>query len=160
MDVLIPLLFILLPFIFKLIGKKLEQAGNIDQAEKMRKIAKALGGNEDEESNAPKFFMEDNEDAEPEDDVEYDDDGNITEVFPKPVVAPPPPKPVTYYMPTDRVAPFFTMTENVERQTVPKKVQKEKPKPILVEEEQVEREKIDPKKLVIYSEIMKPKFTE
>lgn len=164
MDVLIPLLFILLPFIFKLIGKKLEQAGNMDQAEKMRKIAKALGGNEDEEeSNAPKFFMEDNEEAEHEDDVEYDDDGNITEVFPKPVVAPPPPKPVTYYMPTDRVAPFFTMTENVERQNAPKPVQAQKPKakPVLLEEETNERrEKIDPKKLVVYSEIMKPKFTE
>jgi len=117
----------------------------MDQAEKMRKIAKALGGNEDEEeSNAPKFFMEDNEDAEP-------------------VVAPPTPKPVTYYMPTDRVAPFFTMTENVERQTAPKTAQAQKPKakPILLEEETKERrEKIDPKKLVIYSEIMKPKFTE
>ena len=154
MEVLLPLLFILLPFIFKLIGKKLEQAGNMDQAEKMRKIAKALGGNEDEESNAPKFFMEDNEDAEPDDDVKYDDDGNITEVFPKPE---------TYYMPTDRVAPFFTFTENVERQTAPKtaQVQKPKSKPILLEEDTKERrEKIDPKKLVIYSEIMKPKFTE
>ena len=153
MEVLLPLLFILLPFIFKLIGKKLEQAGNIEQAEKMRKIARTLGGNEDEESNAPKFFMEDNEDAEPDDDVKYDDDGNITEVFPKPV---------TYYMPTDRVAPFFTMTENVERQTAPTKAQagKPKPKPILIEEDQKEREKIDPKKLVIYSEIMKPKYTD
>ena len=151
MDVLIPLLFILLPFIFKLIGKKLEQAGNIDQAEKMRKIANVLVGNEDEEEKS---------DAAHEDEVEYDDDGFVTEVSPKPVVAPPPPRPVTYYVPTDRVVPFFTVTENVERQTVPKKVQKEKPKPILVEEEQVEREKIDPKKLVIYSEIMKPKFTE
>lgn len=134
----------------------------MDQAEKMRKIAKALGGNEDEESNAPKFFMEDNEDAEPDDDVKYDDDGNITEVFPKPVAAPPPPKPVTFYVPTDRVAPFFTMTENVERQTAPTKAQagKPKPKPILIEEDQKEREKIDPKKLVIYSEIMKPKYTD
>lgn len=125
----------------------------MDQAEKMRKIAKALGGNEDEESNAPKFFMEDNEDAEPDDDVKYDDDGNITEVLPKPV---------TYYMPTDRVASFFTMTENVERQTAPTKAQagKPKPKPILIEEDQKEREKIDPKKLVIYSEIMKPKYTD
>lgn len=163
MEVLIPLLFILLPFIFKLIGKNLEQAGNIDQAEKMRKIANALGGKEDDEekSNAPKFFMEDEEVE--NDDVEYDDDGNITEVLPKPVAAPPPPKPVTYYMPTDRVVPFFTMTENVERQTAPKPVQEQKPKakPVLMDEEANERrEKIDPKKLVIYSEIMKPKFTE
>jgi hypothetical protein len=32
--------------------------------------------------------------------------------------------------------------------------------PILVEEEPQEKEKIDPKKLVIYSEIMKPKYLE
>ena len=32
--------------------------------------------------------------------------------------------------------------------------------PILVEEESQEKEKIDPKKLVVYSEIMKPKYLE
>jgi hypothetical protein len=32
--------------------------------------------------------------------------------------------------------------------------------PILVEEEIVPKEKIDPKKLIIYSEIMKPKYNE
>ena len=32
--------------------------------------------------------------------------------------------------------------------------------PILVEEEPQEKEKIDPKKLVVYSEIMKPKYLE
>jgi len=40
-------------------------------------------------------------------------------------------------------------------------VQKKKT-PILLEDEtdKVRKEKIDPKKLVIYSEIMKPKYTE
>ena len=32
--------------------------------------------------------------------------------------------------------------------------------PILLEEEDVKRERIDPKKLVIYSEIMAPKYDE
>jgi hypothetical protein len=35
-----------------------------------------------------------------------------------------------------------------------------KRKPMLEEPEEKKREKIDPKKLVIYSEIMKPKYTE
>lgn len=124
----------------------------MDQAEKMRKIARTLGGNEDDEKES---------DALHDDDVEYDDDGFVTEVTPEPIAVPPP-KPVTFYVPTDRVAPFFTMTENVERQTAPTKAQagKPKPKPILIEEDQKEREKIDPKKLVIYSEIMKPKYTD
>lgn len=38
------------------------------------------------------------------------------------------------------------------------KAKKTSSKPMLVEEEPKKKEKIDPKKLVIYSEIMKPKF--
>ena len=50
--------------------------------------------------------------------------------------------------------------ENVVRQTAAPKQATAK-KPILVEDEPKKKgEKIDPKKLVIYSEIMKPKFTE
>ena len=37
---------------------------------------------------------------------------------------------------------------------------KKDPTPILVEEEPKKREKIDPKKLIVYSEIMKPKYME
>ena len=43
METIIGLLFILLPVIFKLIGKKLEQSGHTGQAETIRKIAEALG---------------------------------------------------------------------------------------------------------------------
>jgi hypothetical protein len=66
-----------------------------------------------------------------------------TPVAPKPVM----PKPA---------APRFqpSTIEVVTRQTAPKK-------PILQEEEQEgPKEKIDPKKLVLYSEIMKQKFNE
>ena len=38
------------------------------------------------------------------------------------------------------------------------KAEKSSSKTMLVEEEPKKKEKIDPKKLVIYSEIMKPKF--
>lgn len=136
METLIALLFILLPVIFKLIGKKFEQAGNPDAAERMRKIAEVLGSSEekdDEPSDEPEVFT-----------------------APAPVVPP---------------SPFVTtplpVTENVVRQTAPKAAPKpaSKPKPaarkpILQEDAQKKGEKIDPKKLVIYSEIMKPKYTE
>ena len=69
-----------------------------------------------------------------------------TETF-EPVEGPVAPKPVP------RKAKPSTI-EIVTRQTAPKK-------PILEEPEQEgPKEKIDPKKLVLYSEIMKPKFNE
>ena len=42
--------------------------------------------------------------------------------------------------------------EELKRETVKKR------KPILVEEVKTQKEKIDPKKLILYSEIMKPKY--
>lgn len=136
METIIGLLFILLPIIFRLIGKKLEQSGHGAPAEKMRKIADAFGEDEDAV----------------DDGVETDDDGQIVFVPPvqQPVQQPvwkPEPLPVTAH-PKQK----------------PKTVVKAKPavarKPILLEEEPEKKnhEKIDPKKLVIYSEIMKPKF--
>ena len=54
------------------------------------------------------------------------------------------------------VAPKASTIEVVERQTMAKTK-----KPILIEEEEKgPKEKIDPKKLVLYSEIMTPKFNE
>ena len=46
----------------------------------------------------------------------------------------------------------------VKKKHQPKKVTKKTP--ILVEEEKKTKEKIDVKKLIVYSEIMKPKYTE
>lgn len=61
-------------------------------------------------------------------------------VVPRPKPVTPKPQPMTF--------------EFVERQTKTKK-------PILIEEEENSpKEKIDPKKLVLYSEVMKPKFNE
>ena len=143
METIIGLLFILLPLIFKLIGKKFEQAGQSERAERMREIAQTLGGGDDDDDDDP---------------WELDDDGQVIEVRPVVPAAPVPPAPVVVrpVQPMQQV-----VTENVTRQTAsrPKPTVKAK-RPILEEEVKKKGEKIDPKKLVIYSEIMKPKYTE
>lgn len=122
METIIGLLFILLPVIFKLIGKKLEQSGHTGQAETIRKIAEALG-----------------DDAE----AEYDEEGQIVHL-------PEQPSAKSSVQP-QAVVPVRVVQEEGKQGIIRK--------PLLVEEkDEVEKEKIDPKKLVIYSEIMKPKF--
>ena len=135
METIIALLFVLLPIIFKLIGKKFEQAGQPQRAEQMREFAELFGSDDHEEE------------------VRHDDDGQVVDVPPVTVT------PVrTDVAPV--VPPASAVTENVVRQTATKNKPVTK-KPILEEEIQVRKgEKIDPKKLVIYSEIMKPKYTE
>lgn len=108
METIISLLFILLPVIFNLIGKRLEQSGKTDKAGKLREIAKTP-------------------DAGPEpvrEQVVQTRESNL---------------------PTGKVADRAT--------TKPKNVTA---KPSV----NPRKNRIDPKKLVIYSEIMKPKYTE
>ena len=144
METIIGLLFILLPVIFKFIGKRLEQSGQSDKAGKFKKIAEAL--NSDEEVETPIFDWLSEEPAEqPELPVEEP-------VKPAPVVIPVP------------VEPQIHLWE-AEAQPVSKKKIKHAQKSVkarkpMLEEDvpQKKREKIDPKKLVIYSEIMKPKY--
>lgn len=136
METIIGLLFVLLPVIFKLIGKKLEQSGKDQKAEAMRNLAKQLEGEDDD-------FWLDSPETKSEDKQEIVLD-SVPEA-PKVIVVEP------------------VVTENVVRQTLPvrPKASSKKTKPILVEEKtEKKREKIDPKKLVIYSEIMKPKYNE
>ena len=109
METILTLLLFLLPVIFKLIGKKLENSGQPEKAQKVRELLQTFGEEEPE--------------------AVFDDDGQITEVKPV-IMEAPQPKPA------------------------------KKRKPMLEEPEERKREKIDPKKLVIYSEIMKPKYTE
>ena len=124
METIIGLLFLLLPVIFKLIGKRLEQAGNVDQAKKMRDVYEAFGGETEEEQEEILPV----EEGEP---VEFS--GFEVKVNPLPVKKP-------------KVISVAKITETP-------KVQ-----PVLMEEQEEPKEKIDPKKLVIYSEIMKTKF--
>ena len=121
METIIGLLIVVLPLVFKLIGKRLEQAGQVqppvveDQApvedwtETLRRYV------EQQQAQAAMY--------EPEEPEEEPQDEKPAEEAP-------------------RVVPV------------------KKNAPILVEEEPKEREKIDVKKMIVYSEIMKPKYTE
>ena len=145
METIIGLLFILLPVILKLVGKRLEQSG---QPEKAKKLQDLLDTVYDGKAETVELETED----EPDDglEVEYDDDGQIVSVHPK-MTWKPEPAPVVVEKPkADTQVQLWEVNEGV---TAVKK------KPMLVEEApKKKREKIDPKKLVVYSEIMKPKF--
>ena len=148
METIIGLLIILMPVIMKLIGKKLDQAGKADQARKVRDLAKALGSDDDadEDEDVLKKWLEG--DKEPE--VEYDDDGQIT--FVEPVVPQPAPGPVAVEpLATAPAVPAAARSRSATSMRKTMLLEEEKPK---------KGEKIDPRKLVIYSEIMKPKYNE
>lgn len=132
METIIGLLFLLLPVIFRLIGKSLEQAGNVDQAKKMRDIYEAFGGDTENEQEeilpVEKIDVPSSEEGEPVDFSNFE-----VKVNPLPVKKP-------------EVVPAVKIAETLKTQ------------PILMEDKEEQKEKIDPKKLVIYSEIMKTKF--
>lgn len=132
METIIGLLFILLPVILKLIGKRLEQSGQPEKAKKLQDFLDTISSEEDE--------------VDDEMEVEYDDDGQIISVHPKMTWKP---------EPVSTPAPEKTFVF----ESKPAPAVKKQKKPVLVEETPKKKsEKIDPKKLVIYSEIMKPKF--
>lgn len=116
METIIGLLFILLPVIFKLIGKKFEQSGQAATARKIREIAEMFG---EESDKTP----EESEQPTP---------------FPSEVMWSSVPEPA--------------------KEPVPKPVQKPALTSAPESDQSACKNVIDPKKLVIYSEIMKPKF--
>lgn len=138
MDTIITILVIVLAMVFKVVEKKLKNAGNQKSADRMKELAEIFGADQ--------------------------------EVFP--TVQPMPaaePQPVTSEErreefseePLRPVEPIKIKEPHAAPQKVQKKVQKkDKKAPILLEEEPKKRTKIDPKKLVVYSEIMKPKYLE
>ncbi len=119
-DIIIAILFIAIPTIFKAIGNKLEKSGKAEKAGKFKKIAESFS-DEEGESTIEGWILEQMEDP--------------AEEVVEPVAEAPKPA-------------------YVEAVPVVKK------KPVMLVEEKPEKkgEKIDPKKLVIYSEIMKPKY--
>lgn len=121
METIIGLLFILLPLIFRLIGKKLEKAGQAEKAGQLKELAEMFGG---------------------------EDEAQVTHTWqpePEPVA------PVVVMEPVRHIPV---------KQTPVKPSVKVKPKKAMLEEKPVKKEKIDPKKLVVYSEIMTPKYNE
>lgn len=143
METIIGLLFILLPVILKLVGKKLEQSGQPEKAKKLQEFIDTVYDGDDEDDK-----RKDKTDDGLE--VGYDDDGQIVSVQPK-MTWKPEPLPV--------VQEKHVPDPQIHLWDVKEGVAAVKKKPLLVEEApKKKREKIDPKKLVIYSEIMKPKF--
>ncbi len=119
-EIVITILFVALPLLFKGIGKKLEKAGNTDKAGEFKKIADSFSDEEGEEETLEGWLlkkMETGEDAAAE----------PVPLNPEPVF---PPKPTV----------------------------SRKPMMLVEDEPKREKEKIDPRKLVLYSEIMKQKF--
>ena len=128
METLIGLLFILLPVVFKLIGKKLEDSGKTEAAKKLRDITEGnVGWDFKPMEEAPVLDSA-------YDSVEYETVRPVKQEPVKVEVAKPK-KPVKQ-QPAKVVSP-------VEKVAVTK-----------------EKEKIDLKKLIVYSEIMKPKYEE
>lgn len=136
METIIGLLFILLPIIFKLIEKRLQNSGNAEQAGKVREFAELF---QDKDSSS---------------DVEGDE--SAFEKSAEPITVPVVELPVKKE-PVKVVAPKPQNTF-VEGQRMTRK--KKAPAILLEEPEIKKKEKIDPKKLVIYSEIMKPKYQD
>lgn len=126
METIFTLIIVLLPVIFKLIGKKLEQSApqpqETDGQQPIEDWAEVLRRHI--EAQQPQ------EEARP--------------------AAPVQQQPVQQSVAEEGVP----QTRRPDR-TAPRRV-----KPILQEEEQRPKEKIDKKKLIMYSEIMKPKYTE
>ena len=142
METIIGLLFILLPVILKLVGKRLEQSGQPEKAKKLQDLLDTVYDGKDDDK------LKDEQDDGLE--VEYDDDGQIVSVHPKMVWKPEPIVPVV----EKKVEP----AAQIHLWEVKEGIPATKKKPMLVEEApKKKREKIDPKKLVVYSEIMKPK---
>ena len=143
METILGLLLLLLPAIFKLLEKKLQTSGKEEQAKKVRDFTDIF--KEDESSSS------------------YEGDESAFEESAEPMAAPAVERPQNNEpVPLKRVesetvgktVSFF----NVEGQKV---IRKKKAPVILLEEPQIKKkEKIDPKKMVIYSEIMKPKYQD
>ena len=137
METIIGLLFVLLPLIFKLIEKKLKESGKIQQAESLHEITDLFTeeGQEEQDVYKEPVLMDKHEEV----------------VIPVKI---PESKPVA-----------VEGQRSLHKSAVParssaKKTVAKRP-PILQEEVKTKKkEKIDPKKLVIYSEIMKPKYQE
>ncbi len=147
-DIIIAVLFIALPALFKAIGNKLEKSGKADRAGKLKKVAEAFEDDEDE-STIEGWVLKQMEESEekPVEPVVLD---------PEPVTVPKPAVAQIDIM--DYIDKPETVVKRQIKRVPPKPSVSRKPMMLVEDEPKKKGEKIDPKKLVIYSEIMKPKF--
>ena len=146
MEDLIGLLIVVAAMIFKVVSNRLDKAGK-------------QAGKKDPETPASGSFDVKEWINEVLEEIEDEKKDTVFKTFAEPAAPAAPAAPAVPVTPVVRKPAF---EENMVRQTDPKpaarSVQK---KPILEEAVQEQnKEKIDPKKLVIYSEIMKPKYLE
>lgn len=138
METIIGLLFVLLPVIFKLIEKKLKESGKIQHAESLHEITDLFTEEDQEEQTVHTESVARIEEHKDVVDVRVPDSTKLT---------------------------MIEGQRSLHKSSTPskssvKKTMGKRP-PILQEEVKTKKkEKIDPKKLVIYSEIMKPKYQE
>lgn len=140
-DIIITVLALALGLGFKVIEKKLKSAGKPAKAGRIKELAD-LFGEEGAEVFPPVAPSEDPEEF-PMGPVAPDAEQSRQVSVPEPVVI----EPVA-------PAPVVAPVEEAPRSVKPVNA------PILQEEEPEQKERIDPKKLIVYSEIMKPKYLE
>lgn len=140
-DIIITVLALALGLGFKVIEKKLKSAGKPAKAGRFKELAD-LFGEEGAEVFPPVAPSEDPEEF-TMGPVAPDAEQSRHVSVPKPVVI----EPVA-------PAPVVAPVEEAPRSVKPVNA------PILQEEEPEQKERIDPKKLIVYSEIMKPKYLE
>ena len=140
-DIIITVLALALGLGFKVIEKKLKSAGKPAKAGRFKELAD-LFGEDGSEVFPPVIPSEDTEEF-PMAPVAPDDEQSGQVIVPRPVVVEP-------VAPVPVVAPV----EEAPRSVKPVNA------PILQEEEPEQKERIDQKKLIVYSEIMKPKYLE
>ena len=140
-DIIITVLALALGLGFKVIEKKLKSAGKPAKAGRFKELAD-LFGEEGAEVFPPVVPSEDPEEF-PMEPVAPGAEQSRQVSVPKPVVI----EPVA-------PAPVVAPVEEAPRSVKPVNA------PILQEEEPEQKERIDPKKLIVYSEIMKPKYLE
>ncbi len=155
-DIIILVLLGVVPAIFKAIGNKLEKSGKTDKARKFKKAAENFEDykkpieieEEDlsgEEQSWGDIWKEVREDVKKQWTLESDS----VEPAPEVIMVPTSPKPMK-----EDVVSQIKATKRPEAI----KSTKRKPMMLIEDEPKKQGERIDPRKLVIYSEIMKTKF--
>ncbi len=153
-DIIIAVLFIAIPAIFKAIGNRLEKSGS-DKAWKYRKIAEKI-----EDFNKPEEESDETEVDVPAGDQSWGDIWKEVreDVRDQWTLKPDPVEPTPEVVREPAVSEEVVRQANITKRPEHIKPTNKKPMMLIEDEPEKKGEKIDPKKLVIYSEIMKKKF--
>ncbi len=146
-DIIILILIGVVPAVFKAIGNKLEKSGKTEKAAKFKKISDVFEDEEGESTLEGWLLEKMDKEEKPVEPVALD---------PAPVVVMKPAVQEIDIM--DYIDKPETVVKSQIKRLPPQTTVKKKPMMLIEEEPEKKGEKIDPKKLVLYSEIMKRKF--